>query len=130
SWTVPGNASTDMPPHGSCAASPDGRGSPSASVLTPCDTPSLLLRSTPEFPCGTSKKRPATPTRAPPCSTTEDANLSTVTPPTSWPRSSPAPRADLYRSGVRAQAHVGARAPDRAFCALKAVHWGPGGGYA
>src|SRR5262249_15673402 len=49
--------------------------------------------------------------------TTEDANLSTDMPPISWRRSSPAPRAEPHRSGVRAREHVGARAPDRAICA-------------
>src|SRR2546430_11872479 len=78
---------------------------------------SLPPPSTPEYPCVTSKKRPATPTRAPPCATTEDASLSTVTPPTSLPRSLPAPRAEPHRSGVRARRPVGARAPDRAICA-------------
>jgi hypothetical protein len=62
----------------------------------------------------TSKKQPAMPTRAPRCATTEDASLSTVTPATSLPRSSLAPRVDADRSGVRAPRPVGARAPDRA----------------
>jgi integrase len=118
SWTARVNDSTVMPPGGLSAASPDKAGSASASGLTPCGMPSLLLRWTPAFRCVTSKKQPAMPTRAPRCATTEDASLSTVTPPTSLPRSSLAPRVYADRSGVRAPRPVGARAPDRAICVL------------
>jgi integrase/recombinase XerD len=45
-------------------------------------------------PLLTSKKQPATLTRAPPCATTEDANPWIATPPTSSQRSSPAPRVE------------------------------------
>src|SRR5437763_13898160 len=117
SSTAPASGSTVTPPGGSCVASPARQGSPSALGLTRCDTRSSPRHSTPEFPCGTSKKQPATPTRAPPCATTEAASLSTVTPPTLWPHLSPAPRAERHRFGVRAREHVGARAPDRAICA-------------
>ena len=110
------NDSSVMPPVGSYGGSPDTRGSRSASGLTRCATPSSPPRSTPEFHCVTSKKQPATPIPAPPCATTEDANPLIVTPPTSWPRSSPVPRGNP-RSGVRAPESVGARAPDRAICA-------------
>jgi integrase/recombinase XerD len=66
------------------------------------------------LPFGTSKKLPATPTRVPPCVTTEDANRWIATRPTLSPRSSPAPRAEPHRSGVRARRPVVARPPDRA----------------
>jgi integrase/recombinase XerD len=46
-------------------------------------------------PPATSRRLPVTPTPAPPCATTEPGSRSTGTPPTSWPRSSPVPAADL-----------------------------------
>src|SRR5262249_53915842 len=113
SSTAPGSGSAVMLPEGSCVASPPKRGSPRAAGRTRRGTRLLLLRPMPEFPCGTSKKQPATLIRAPPCATTEDANLSIVTPPTSWPHLSLAPRAELHRSGVRAGERVGTRTPDR-----------------
>ncbi len=97
SWTAPVTDSTVMPPGGSCVVSPETRGSASASGLTRCATLSSRLRSMPEFHCVTSKKQPATPTRAPPCATTEDGNPWIATPPTSWPRSLPAPRVEPDR---------------------------------
>ena len=73
------------------------RESPSASVLTAFATPSSPLPSTPACPCEMSRK-PATPIPGPPCATTEGGVRSIATPPTSWPRSWPAPLAELARS--------------------------------
>ena len=83
--------STDTPPGGSCAASPDELGSPSESDPTPCGTHSSPPRSTQVSHCVTSKKPRVTRIRAPPCATTAPEFHSTATRPTSSPRSSPAP---------------------------------------
>jgi integrase len=57
-------------------------------------TRSSPQHSTPAYCYATCKKPPATPTREPPRATTERESRSTVTPPTSSRRSSPAPPAD------------------------------------
>ena len=88
------DGSTVTPPVGSCAASPAGPGSPSGWDRTRSATRSSPPRSTPAFRSVMSKKPPATPIRAPPCATTGPGCRSTGTPPTSWPRSWPAPAAD------------------------------------
>jgi len=51
--------------------------------------PSSRPPSMPAYPCGMSKRPPATPTPAPRRGTTGTANPSTATPPTSSPPSSP-----------------------------------------
>ena len=56
--------------------------------------------------CGTYKRPPRTPTRAPPCATTEHASPSTVTPPTSSPPSSPAPPPDIDSTTGRYRAPI------------------------
>ena len=95
---------------GSYGASHEQRGLPRTLVRTPCATRSSPPHSTPAYHFATCKKPPATPTREPRCATTEDANPSTVTPPTSSRPSSPAPpakrpeclaRALCVRTGAR-----------------------------
>ena len=85
---------------GSCGVSPAGPGSPSASGLTPCATRSSPPRWTRAFRSAMCRRPPATPTPAPPCAMTALGSRSTDTPPTSSPRSWPAPAADITaRSG-------------------------------
>jgi hypothetical protein len=83
-----------------CAASPGEPESASESVQTRSATPSSQRPWTPASRSGTSRRPPATPTRGPPCATTVAASPSTGTPPTSWPRSSPAPHADQHCPSV------------------------------
>ena len=76
--------------HGSCGASPAAPTSTSGSDHTPSATrssPPPWMRAS---HYATSKKQPATPTRAPQCVTTGHASHSIDTPPTSCPPSSPA----------------------------------------
>jgi site-specific recombinase XerD len=73
---------------------------------TPCGTPSSPPPSTPASRYATSKKPPPTPTREPPCATTEPEAPSTGTPPTSSPPTSPAPLDS-------ASPHAGRDADDR-----------------
>ena len=73
---------------------------------TPCGTPSSPPPSTPASRYATSKKPPPTPTREPPCATTEPEAPSTGTPPTSSPPTSPAPLNS-------ASPHAGRDADDR-----------------
>jgi integrase/recombinase XerD len=63
----------------------------------PCGTRLSPLRSMPGFRYGTCKRLPATPIPAPPCATTGRGSPSTGTPPTSWPRFSPALAAETIR---------------------------------
>jgi len=76
---------------GASAGSPAALGSPSRSGRTPCATRSSPPRWTPGSRCGTSRKPPRTPTRAPPCAMTVPAPRWTATPPTSSPPTSPEP---------------------------------------
>src|SRR5215204_5103180 len=89
-----GGGSIGTQPDGSCAPSPERLGSPNASGPTPCATHSSPRHSTPELHCAMCKTPPVTPTPARPSATTERGSRSTATPPTSSPRSSPAPAAD------------------------------------
>jgi hypothetical protein len=70
--------------------------------LSPQAAPLLhnLRQVTPGSRSARCKKRPAMPTREPPCATTRAANRWTATPPTSSPSSSPAPHAEPRGSGV------------------------------
>ena len=86
------SVSTATPPPASSGGWLAGPGSPRRSGPTRCDTPSSPPLWTPESRCEASRRPPATPTPAPPCATTGPESLSTVTPPTSSPRSSPEPR--------------------------------------
>jgi hypothetical protein len=104
------SGSTVTPQVGSCAESPDERGSPSEWDPTHSATPSSPPPSTPAFHCATSKKPPATPIPAPPCATTAPGCPSTGTPPTSSLRSSPSPAADPNaRSAQRDRSRAGIR---------------------
>jgi site-specific recombinase XerC len=85
---------------------PVGRGSPSGFHRTACATASSPPPSTPASPCGTCKKPPRTRILAPRCATTGPASRSTVTPPTSWRPSSPAPPADTQSTTGRYRASV------------------------
>jgi hypothetical protein len=95
-------AAESYPPGMDLRMSEDERrqGSPSASGLTRCGTRSSPLRSMPESRCAMSKKQRAMLIPARPCAMTEDANPWIATPPTSSPRSSPAPRDDLTEFGI------------------------------
>jgi integrase/recombinase XerD len=77
-----GNDWTGTAPRGSSAELPAPPGSPSRSARTRCGTHLSPLRWTRGFRCGTSRKPPRTPTRAPPCATTGPGPASTATPPT------------------------------------------------
>jgi hypothetical protein len=72
----------------------------------PCGTPSLPPPSTPEFPCGTCRKRPRMPIRAPRCAMTGPAAALTDMPPISSPPTLPEP------PGKHLTAHMQAP-PDR-----------------
>ena len=85
------SASTDVPPTAGCGPSARGLGSGS-SIPTCSGPPSSWPPSTPECRCVTSSWPPATPTRGPRRSMTVGGRTSTVTPPTSSWRSSPAVR--------------------------------------
>lgn len=65
---------------------------------------------TPVYRCATCRKRPATPTHAPPCATTAPASPSTDTPHTSSPPSSPA-HPDSPTSGRSAPEESGSERP-------------------
>jgi hypothetical protein len=83
---------TGTAPPGSSAGSPAAPRSPSTSARTRCGTRSSPPVSTPGFPCGTCRRPPRTPTRAPLCATTGHGPAWTAMPPTSSPPTSPGQR--------------------------------------
>ena len=87
----PASGSAGTEPEGSSAASPDAPGWPRRSGRTRCDTRSSPQRLAPAYHCETSRKRPPTPTRAPPSGTTGPGHRWTGTPPTSSRPTSPVP---------------------------------------
>jgi hypothetical protein len=110
--------STVTPQPGSCGASRSERGSTSGSRPTRYATASSPQPSTQASRFVTSRRLPRLPTRGPRCDTTEAADRSTGTPPTSSQPSLQVPAAERYECR---RPHLGRR-PYRSLCRLWVRH--------